>query len=168
LPRPTLLNIISVNLTKGCNALVIISKGLAKYGASRSRKVTPIILGSISVPNRIINVKTAENIHIASLPYNSTKAAPATVAPPVWAIVFNISIAAIGRAMTFFILTQDSATFGLLRFILFMVRGLRLSNMDSTSEQRKETITAIATLIMNLVNIALPFITIIQKNGDYE
>jgi hypothetical protein len=82
-----------------------------------------------------------------------TKAPPAIVPPPVRAIVFNITIAAIGLAITFFILIHESADLGWLCFNLCIVRGLRLSNIVSKSVHRNETIIAIKELTINLVNI---------------
>jgi hypothetical protein len=75
------------------------SRGLATRGASLSRKVTPIILGRISVPSKIVRVIDMEKIHNEFLPKISVKAPPATEAPPVLATVFSIKIAAIGRPM---------------------------------------------------------------------
>ena len=130
----------------GRNTTVASSSGGAIHGARRSLWATPSTFGRISVPKSTTSVNPVVNSHSHRSPYSSSNAAPATVAPPVWATVFRMRIAAIGRP-TFCFIRSHAAAKWLPSFFKVSSRiGFRLRRTASAIEQGNETKTAMAAL----------------------
>ena len=85
-----------VTHSKGVINLTMMARGRASSTPSGSAFATPRFLGKISPMAKISTVKPTAKTDMYSEPYTAKKAAPATVAPAVLAMVLSVRMAAMG------------------------------------------------------------------------
>jgi len=137
--------IMLVTHSRGDMSLTMMASGRASITPSGSALVTPRFLGRISPIVRISTVKPTAKIDMYSGPYTARKAAPATVAPAVLAMVLSVRMAAMG--LSTWVRRAYSSSPDLLPDLRSrsMVDHEREYSTVSSSEQVKETATAMTT-----------------------